>query len=416
MRWAGGAALFVAVTAAQLVRQSGAPSYRTVWAEDGLIWYWRTPDLGHLFEGYAGYLQLPSRAFGLAAHVLPIRYLAVYWALAGAVMTTVMAAAVWYLSAQWIGSKVLRAVLALNVPFISSLLLEQTANGVNLIWAYVFVAWWAILFHPQRTRDVVIVCVLVVLGVTSSALALAYAPAVLYLLWLRRDRPTRIVTVVYFAAALLQAGVSLDTAAESSTKSTLADLPGIFLVRGLGSGLVGERWLPDAWDALGWGLAVIAGLVAVVLTAVLAWRSRGTHRTFGLITVAYSVLLFVAPVYWRGTDMFELDPGRTFHAIGTRFTSLSVWLFTSGLAILFSGCAVRAHTRRWIVGGIAVWFAVLAIAGFRGTNPRSRGPEWLPSVGAAREACAHDPHQIVVLDVVPYPFDVTASCRDLGFG
>src|SRR2546423_7582275 len=164
-QWLVGATLFVGVTAAQLYRQAGAPSWRTIWAEDGSVFYRGTSGFGHLFEGYAGYLQLPSRVLGLAAHLLPIRDLAVYWAVVGAAITTLLAAAVWFLSAQLVDSKVLRGVLALGVPFISSLLLEQTANGVNLIWAYVFVAWWALLFRPTRTRDVVLVSFLVALGV-----------------------------------------------------------------------------------------------------------------------------------------------------------------------------------------------------------------------------------------------------------
>jgi hypothetical protein len=279
------------------------------------------------------------------------------------------------------------------------------------------VTWWALLYHPRRSRDVVLVALLVFVGVTSSVLTLAYTPVVLAFLWTRRDRPTRIVAAVYFAAAVLQFGVTL-RASDSSPPavSHLRDLPGVYFVRGLASGLVGERWLPDAWSALGWGLAAVAAMLVGALVLVLAVRSRSPHRALGLATVAYSVLFFVVPVYGRGTDYFHLDPAAEFHAIGTRFTTLSNWLLTSGLFVLFSGCVIRVDVRRWIVAGVTVWFAVLAVAGFRGTNPRSAGPEWLPSVGAAQEACVGHPQHRVTLDVVPYPFDVKGTCDELGLG
>ncbi len=404
-----------ALTAAQLFRQAGVASWRTVWAEDGSVYFSQTRGIGNIFQGYAGYLQLHPRLLGLLAHQIPIGDVAVYYAVAGALVTSLAALAVWHFSAQLISSRVLRAVLALNVPLIPALVLEQTANGVNSLWAVLFAGWWALLFHPRRARDIVIASIVAFFAATSNGLALLYVPVALYLLWRRRDRPTAIVGAVFMVGIAIQVGV-IFTATDTTPSSTshLADLPGIYLVRVTGSALVGEHWLPDVWDSIGWGIAILGGVLLVVLVAFLAVRSVGAQRLFGLLTLGYSILLYVAPVYDRSTVGLRLFSDMAYHPISTRYTTLSVWLLTSGLFVMLSGSRLRNTTRQVVTGVIVVQFAVVAAVGFREMTPRSKGPEWGPSVTVAKASCRTDPTKPVTLAVDPYPFDVVASCADLG--
>jgi hypothetical protein len=105
---------FVALAGLQLIRQSGVESWKTVWAEDGSVYFRQTTSIGHLFDGYAGYLQLIPRMLGLLANQLPIADVAVFFAIAGACVTALAALAVWHFSAQLVPTRVLRAVLVLN--------------------------------------------------------------------------------------------------------------------------------------------------------------------------------------------------------------------------------------------------------------------------------------------------------------
>jgi len=413
--WLVGAAVFVAVAVAQLYRQAGVRSWRTVWAEDGSVYFGQTRGVGNLFQGYAGYLQLHPRILGLIAHHVPLPDVAIYYAVAGALVTTAAAAAVWAFSGQLVGSKVLRAILALNVPFISALLLEQTANGVNTIWAVLFAGWWALLYRPKGRVAVALAGFVAFFAATSNALSLLYLPMAAFLIWRRRDRPTVVVAGAFVTGCVLQCLVSL-SASDTTPPSQrhLADLPGIYLVRALGSGLVGEHWLPDVWSAIGWGLAVIGGVFLVAALALLVPRCKGDQQILGALTVGYSILMYVAPVYDRSTVGLRIESGEPFIALSTRYTTLSMWLLASGLFVLVSGARMKRQTRVVITSIVAIHFALLAVVGFRGTNPRSTGTEWKPSVASAQEACRTDPTKPVTIDVVPYPFDVVGTCAELG--
>jgi hypothetical protein len=415
LAWLVGLLFVAALTTAQLFRQAGTPSWRTVWAEDGSVYFSQTRGIGNIFQGYAGYLQLHPRLLGLLAHQIPIGDVALYYAVAGALITSLAGLAVWHFSAQLIKSRVLRAVLALNVPLIPALTLEQTANGANSLWAVLFAGWWALLFHPRRARDIALASVVAFFAATSNGLALFYLPVALYLLWRRRDRPTAIVGGVFLLGIAIQVAVILTTTDTTpSGKSHLADLPGIYLVRAVGSALVGEHSLPEVWDSIGWGIAVLGGALFVMLVAFLAVRSCGAQRLFGLLSVGYSIVLYVAPVYERSTVGLRLFSDMPYHPIATRYTTLSVWLLTSGLFVMLSGSRLRNTTRQVVTGVIVVQFAVLAALGFRETMPRSKGPEWGPSVTIAKASCRTDPTKPVTLAVDPYTFDVVASCAELG--
>src|SRR6478735_4340866 len=127
---AGCVAASVAVlTIAQLFRQTGVHSWDTVWAEDGKYFFNGTNSVGDLFHQQAGYLQLTGRLFGLGAHIVPIDDVAIFYAVGGAALTSLMAAAVWYFSEHLVTSRLLRAVLALQVVLLPTMLLEQVAIG-----------------------------------------------------------------------------------------------------------------------------------------------------------------------------------------------------------------------------------------------------------------------------------------------
>jgi hypothetical protein len=370
-----------------LLRQSGLGPWHTIWAEDGGIFYQGTPSVGHLLDGYAGYVELLPRLLGLGAHLVPVDRLAWYFAIAGAAVTTLCAAAVWRFSSQLVTSVVLRAMLALSVALLPALLLEQLANGVNSIWALTFAAWWAILYRPSSTRDAVPAAVVVFLAVTSQAIALAYAPVMVFEAWRRRDRRTLVVAGAFAAGAALQLLViaAADTRSQVG-ENTLGDLPKLYAVRVLGSALVGESNVGGSWDSWGLRFGVVASLVIVVVVVILGVLAAPRSRVIGVFTVAYSAGIWVLCVWGRGSALLRI-PEAGYSSVATRWTSLSVWLLLSGLFILASSIPART-LRNVVVAVLAVQFAFVAITGFRGTNPRSDPPTWTDSIRAVRGVCA----------------------------
>jgi hypothetical protein len=398
----------VGLTVAQLFRQTGVHSWDTVWAEDGKYFFNGTNHLGDLLHQQAGYLQLTGRIFGLGAHAVPIDDVAIFYALGGAALTSVMAAAVWYFSETLVTSRVLRVVLALQVVLLPAMLLEQVANGVNSMWAVVYALWWALVYRPRHTVGVVGAASVAVLAACSNSLALVFLPLAAVLAW-RRPGRYRIVAAAYAVGCLVQGIVILTSPAAETAPHRTVDFPGIFSIRVLASMVVGEQWVGDAWSALGWGLAAVAILVTACWLLALAWRGRGEARVLGLVAVGYAVLLYCAELWVRGSLGMRI--GSEYHTFGARYSSLSIWLTTAGLVLLVS--SVRsARLVRVVVVVIVVWFGVTSIAGFRGTTPRSQGPGWKTSVAQARDACAAGADQ-VQLAVVPYPFDITVSCASL---
>jgi len=402
------AAAVVGLTIAQLFRQTGVHSWDTVWAEDGKYFFNGTNSVGDLFHQYAGYLQLTGRSFGLVAHLVPIDDVAIFYAVGGAALTSLMAAAVWYFSEQLVMSRVLRVVLALQVVVLPAMLLEQVANGVNAMWAVLYAGWWALVYRPRHTVGVVGASLVAALAVCSSSLALVFVPLAAVLAW-RRPGRYRIVAAAYAAGCLLQVVVTLGAPEVESSAHHATDLPGIFSIRVLGSMLLGEQWVGDAWSAIGWGLAALAVAVAVGWLVVLAARGKGEPRLFGLVAVGYAVFLYFAELWVRGSVVMRI--GSEYHSFGARYSSLSIWLLTAGLVLLVSSVS-SARLVRVAVAAIVVWFAITSIAGFRGSTPRSQGPGWKTSVLQGRQACRDGAEQ-VELQVVPYPYNITISCADL---
>jgi hypothetical protein len=403
------AAVFVASVVAQLLRQSGIRSWQTVWAEDGRAFYGGTHGIRDLLEPHAGYMQLPGRTIGLVAHHVPIADVAIYYALAGAVVTSIAGLAVWCFAEELVPSAWLRAVLALQVVLLPVLLLEQVANGVNTIWAVLFAAWWALLYRPRRWLQVIAPATIVAVAAMSSGFAFAFLPVAVVLAW-RRTWYARVVAIVFAAGCLVQAIVMLNATDDTvNGPHHLGDLAGVFSIRVLASMLMGEQWVDDGWKAFGWALAWLAAIAFVVLVVSLAWRTRDEHLVLAVVSIAYGIGLYVAAIWLRGTVMMRIPA--VYNSIGNRWAALAIWLLVSGMVLLVAGNR-SVVVAKWATVGVVVWFTVVSVAGFAGRNPRSDGPAWKPSVSAALAQCnaGHDPVQLAV---VPYPFDVTISCADL---
>ena len=106
------------VVAVELLRQPGARTWDTVWAEDGTIYAEQAihlPALTALTRPYAGYVQLLPRLLALPARVLPVAWYAPWFAVAGALTAALLGLLVVHSAEGWITNRGLRWLVGLTV-------------------------------------------------------------------------------------------------------------------------------------------------------------------------------------------------------------------------------------------------------------------------------------------------------------
>ncbi len=169
----------VTLTALQLLRRTGARSWNTLHAEDGFVFFQdaydrRGPTV--LFEGYAGYLQLPPRVFGEIADVVGVAGLARTSAVLAAVTGALLAAFVYWSSQRCVASRGVRLALAGYLFLMPPAVFEVTASTTNTIWLFIAVTPWVLLGPSDSSGAVVVRSVVAALAASASVLALAFLP------------------------------------------------------------------------------------------------------------------------------------------------------------------------------------------------------------------------------------------------
>jgi len=223
--WWVGALLLLAAVVVPLLRQRGAHSWDTIWAEDGTIYgaqALRSGGFAVVLRGYAGYLQLPPRLVALVVPLVPFRELAVFFALAGSTVSALLAWFVYRQSRGWITSPVLRIALASSIVIGPVLIGENTANITNTIWAFAAVAPWALGSLQDRRISVVGRSVVVFMAATSTALAFIYLPMAIVVIVFRRTRPTLIVVTSFAVGLVVQVAVLLSSANQQAVTDNRA--------------------------------------------------------------------------------------------------------------------------------------------------------------------------------------------------
>lgn len=392
----------VAVLAgAQLLRQEGVPSWNTMWAEDGRRFYTQAIEMGFgsIFEPYDGYYQLALRVLALPAAALPMRAAAPYFAITGAVCTAAIAYGVYVSSDCLINSRVLRSLLALAVALHPLTAFELTANLTNIIWPLSFLTFLALYREPSTTRDTVIAGAISFTGAASQVLTGLFVPIALVLAVRRRSRQRWIVFGAFAAGLGIQIVTALLSGGADNRPTDEARLLPLYVVRVIGTAVFGEEGIRDVW--LHFGFASLVLLVPVLVTTlVLTAVIRGSARTDAVVLLAYSLVMFVVPVWFRGTLGMPLDDGVWFSG-GSRFVCLSLWFFLAGAFVCVSHLRLPIAWHRVVVGLLAAQFAVLVLVGFRFENGRSDGPSWSASLSEARRTCAIEPDNRVRIQISP---------------
>src|SRR2546421_74035 len=147
--------LVLALTALQMFRRPTAPPvWDSLIAEDGKIFLSQAISqhfLDSLATSYQGYLHTVPRGIALVATWFPLDQAPLVMSLLATFVVSLLALYVFLASGAWIASPLLRAVLALAVPFIPVTAHEMSGTVSNLHWYLLYTAFWA-LICPWRTR------------------------------------------------------------------------------------------------------------------------------------------------------------------------------------------------------------------------------------------------------------------------
>ncbi len=413
----GVGALVVAVVL-PLLRQQGAPSWDTIWGEDGWVYFQQAHDhgLSVLFRGYAGYLQLVPRLLAIPTALVPVADLARYFALVAAVVGALLAWFVYWASEGWVEARPVRLALASLVVLAPALGYENTANATNLIWILLGVAPWALVARAEHRGAVVVRSIVAFAAATATALSAVLLPLALGWACVRRRRPTWTVCASFVVGSVVQFAVVLhtrDTRPRHTVRQALA-LPQIVGVKVFGQLLVGDRGIRALWDHHS-ALAVLAPVLVVGLVVILVSGLDRSRQALAASLVTLAVVSFVVPAWGRGTNQvalaltarsqFGAALAGTYNPMSARYGVPPVLFLASAVAIGAGALRPgRDQLARVCRVGFVTWVVVVALIGFPVRSPRSAGPTWSGAVARLRQqACRHEPADTVVRVPVPNP-------------
>ncbi|MGZ4681403.1 MAG: hypothetical protein ACXV8G_02955 [Acidimicrobiales bacterium] len=418
-----GAALLLAAVVLPLLRQRGTPSWDSIWAEDGAIYAGpaiRDGGLSVLLRGYAGYLQLPPRLIALVIPLVPIRELALFTAVAGSVVNALLAWFVYRQSRGWIPTPLLRLALASSIVLGPVLLGENTANITNTIWSFAAVAPLAIGSMEERPASIVARSAVAFLAATSTALSFLFLPLALVVVVTRRSRATLVVLGSFAVGLVLQAFVTLNSPGLRTFSNEVTDL-----VRGLGIrvfwfSMIGVRITTWIGSSPPLGFAVAGAVVLGGLFVLMARGSSRRARLAALVLGVTAVLVFVVPLWVRGTLILAEAEGFAATQRYQRYSVIPIFLLLAAAMVLLDDPS-RTPVRWVRVAKIVLVAQILLLVAvdFSGSNGRSyldEGkpyPRWTELVDTAWNKCDRQPSDREIDIPASFFFSVTVTCSDL---
>jgi hypothetical protein len=414
-------AVFVVVaTVGQLYRQRGARSWDTIWAEDGALYTTQARSksiLDAFTTEYRSYLQVLCRLVALPTRWLPLSADAKYLACGAALTVSLLAVFVYWAAGTHLAARWPRLLLIIAMVWAPTMLWESNANVANLIWPVLFAGFWAVVATSRRPIHTVARTSVALLAVLTNALALAFLPLAAFLAYRRRDRGDRWVIGALAVGGIVQiivATTSPSTPRDSA--STVKDVVGLYLGRVLNRLFFSDEYAEQLWLRFGWWWAAACLVVLIAIALWFAWLARAGNGFLAASAVVYSVLLFAAPLWLRGTASAHLT-SEVFNLNGTRFDTVAALLLISAAVLALGDVRWSSDDRtRTLTAAILVVQVLVVVAlGFRGSNGRSDGPRWSQQLAAARETCDANPNGFVMLGISPPPdWTVGVTCDDLG--
>jgi len=418
-----GAALVALAAVAPLHRQTGVPSWRTIWAEDGAVFLsdaYRDGVVAVVLRGYGGYLQLPPRLLVAPATVLPARWVPFYLAVTATTLTALLAWGVYRWSSAWIASRLVRLAVALMLVAAPAMGAETTANLTNLIWIFAAATPWA-LVAPEETRAATAVRAIVVFfAATATVVAILFVPLAAIHWWWRRGQPDRVstgVTVSYGLGVVLQLAVVAGTSDQvrpdaSNSLDQLLTQFGVHVTLEL---LLGHNGAQSVWSEWGTVAAVSAVIVVALGLVALLWKVRESHPRVAVLSAAFSataLVVFAAPLLARGTSATHLVEGGLIGGAGLRYGVVPAFLLFSAFGLAIDAFAAEANRPGIARIGLLAQALVVVATSFFVTSGRSAGPA-VPDPGTL-SSCRTSPRpSYVSLPISPLGWTFGIPCEVL---
>lgn len=333
-------ALFALGTLVCYFRQS--PMERgTLWAEDGSIFVteaWRPAAIFHLFDSYAGYLQIPPRVIAfVATRLTDSEHISQAIHLGAAISVSFICASIFIASRYLIQNPILR--ISLWILIVSTPLggLELLGSIANLHWYFLVGLVWVLITRQLSWGETVIACAVIAAATTNDVLSLAFIPLVIVKLWAARSFRDALPSIVFFLTAAFQLLTVLN-----STRQLAEVKPGIwatidnYLFRVpfvTVTGLNGQQFADflGNWPTRGIAIATMSVVVFAILIGI-------PHR-YGLVVLAGSSVLFFSFVLWLTGGFYLLPTPRVLAVERYAFTALL--LFLGALLISFDRILTR---------------------------------------------------------------------------
>lgn len=397
--------VFVAAgTAASLLRQSGVSAVNSIWGEDGQVFYqsvFRQSYFHALFSQDNGYLDLVPRVLiGVLGHV-PVAYVAATFAVTGAIVSSLVALAVYYASAGHVPSRALRLCMAIPTAVLISGQPEVGNSIVNIQWYLIYGFFWMLLWNPRNVAARVVAALLLCAAIGSDPITVIFVPLLVVRLWALPWRESLVQTGGVLLGAAYQAAGFLHGDAAKRPQVPRYDLKYVetaYRKLVLANSFASQRELSYV-GLHSIGSAEVVSLAALVVIGALgAWLARPRWLMAG-VCIVFSVGFYFAVTMEGG----QADP---------RYTVAPVLLLIAAAVFLVTPPAPRAvepaaaegsagsggsGRATWGVRACMVPAAVLCIvvglsfvASYYGGSPlRGTNASWSSQVHAGREACMH---------------------------
>ena len=438
-------------TLLQLWRVSGERTWRTVWAEDGSVFYRGALDdplTKAIDMPYNGYAHALPRALAAVGTWLPAEWFSAWAAASSTLVVSLLALFLYFASAPLLRAPVRRAILALSLLALPVLPLEVLAALANLQWMLPIACLFAVLFPVDGWRGIAVRSAIVIVAPITSPLSLIAAPFALYQVvqFLRQHERWQhlVVPGLYLEACLAQLVVyqgaehqPLGGALQPPLSDVLGkvdDLYGlVVLYEGLDTGLSSELW--HSWGRLGWVAIAAVGL----LVSLKLWRAEPPARWWIAGFALASPAVFAFTMVQR--------PERVPHALSSPPYDVRYWVVPQFLLLiallvppvvdrgLVLGSSAGGDTKsaarsagdhdqgRSLTGGLpwkalalltALWLAVAVIPSYRQDVIRSNFPSWPDQVADAQAACHVNPNTVKTIEVSFPEWRVRMTCKELG--
>jgi hypothetical protein len=450
-------AFLVVATAVQLWRVPGVYVWRTVWAEDALVFYQDALDgplTETLFKPYAGYGHAVPRMLATVGSWLPPGWYSAWVALSSTVVVSLLALFIYFASAPLLRAPLRRGILAGSLLVLPVLPLEVLAALCNLHWVLPIGCLFAVLFPVEGRAGIAVRIVIVVLAPLTSPLSMVFAPIALYQLvaFLRRRDPwwRFLVPVVYLAACAGQLLVYLGAEQSDDPRPPLGDVAGdivdVYQTHVLLDGGLGTRVTSEIWPETSSWLAWTATALVLVLLAVKLSRAGRIARWWIVGFAAASAAVFAFSMVQRSELVELMLSSAALNLNGSRYGVFPQFLLLVALLVppavrpdLLLGAgperteatvgAAPAGADRgrlgaltgghpWIALGVltAAWLAVAIVPSYRQDVSRSKGPAWPSEVADAQATCREGGGEVGIVELSPAPdwrFEMTCAELDV---